>query len=78
MKTTRVLISRKHGNEENECNHDDKHEVFTETIDKISLSTNNDNRIIREDTMSTFTHGHYHSAARLEELINEMNKKYES
>ena len=47
-----------------------KHEVFTETIDKISLSANNDKRIIREDRISTFTHGHYHSAARLEELIN--------
>ena len=47
-----------------------KHEVFTEAIDKISLSANNDKRMIREDRVSTFTHGHYHSAARLEELIN--------
>ena len=47
-----------------------KHEVFAETIDKISLSANNDKRIIREDRISTFTNGHYHSAAQLEELIN--------
>ena len=37
-----------------------------------------DKRMISEDKISTFAHGHYCSTTQLEELINYINKKYES
>ena len=36
-----------------------RHEIFSETINKIALSANDDKRIIKEDKISTFSHGHY-------------------
>lgn len=36
-----------------------RHEIFSETINKIALSANDDKRIIKEDRISTFSHGHY-------------------
>ena len=35
------------------------HEIFSETVNKIALSANDDKRIILEDKMSTFAYGHY-------------------
>lgn len=35
------------------------YEVFTETINKITLSVNDDQRITREDKTSTFAHGYH-------------------
>ena len=35
-----------------------KHEIFSETVNKIVLSANDDKRIIKEDKISTLAHGH--------------------
>ena len=35
------------------------HEIFSETVNKIALSANDDKRIIMEDKISTFAYGHY-------------------
>ena len=37
----------------------DKHEVFTETINEVALSSEDDKRITCEDKIHTLAHGHY-------------------
>ena len=36
-----------------------KHEVFSETMNKIALSADDDKRIILDDKISTLAFGHY-------------------
>ena len=36
-----------------------KHEVFTETVNKVALSYEDDKRIICQDCIHTFAHGHF-------------------
>ena len=36
-----------------------KHEIFSETVNKIALSANDDKRIIRKNKISTLSYGHY-------------------
>ena len=36
-----------------------KHEVFTETVNKVALSYEDDKRIICQDGINTFAHGHF-------------------
>ena len=35
------------------------HNIFTETVNKVSLSADNDKRVVMEDTISTLATGHY-------------------
>ena len=35
------------------------HEIFSQTVNKIALSANDDKRIILEDKISTFAYGRY-------------------
>ena len=51
-KMRKMIVIRSHG-----------HEVTTEIINKMALSANDDQRIVREDRISTFAHGHYSSMA---------------
>ena len=36
-----------------------KHEIFSETVNKIALSANDDKRIISKNKISTLSYGHY-------------------
>ena len=36
-----------------------EHEIFSETVNKIALSANDDKRIIMEDKISTLSYGHF-------------------
>ena len=46
-----------------------KHEIFTEEINKVALSADDDKRIILPDKVNTLAYGHYalrdHSEKRL-------------
>ena len=35
------------------------HEIFSDTVNKIALSANDDKRIIMKDKISTLSYGHY-------------------
>ena len=35
------------------------HEMYTEEVNKVALSANDDRRIILEDGIRTLAHGHY-------------------
>ena len=36
-----------------------KHEIFTQEINKVALSANNDKRVIMDDGIHTLAHGHH-------------------
>jgi hypothetical protein len=40
-----------------------KHEIYSETINKVALSAADGKRIIKEDLISTYAIGHYRLAA---------------
>ena len=39
------------------------HDVYTETVNKVSLSCDDDKRIICEDGINTFAYGHYRAGS---------------
>jgi alpha-galactosidase/6-phospho-beta-glucosidase family protein len=42
-----------------------RHDIYSEEINKVALSADDDKRIIREDGIHTYAHGHYSSQAIL-------------
>ena len=36
-----------------------KHDMYTETVNKIALSREDDKRVIMEDGVHTYAHGHF-------------------
>ena len=67
------------------------HELFTETVNKIALSANNDKRIVLDDKINTLAIGHHKHKQMLfeenlekyltqennEEYLNYLDKNYE-
>ena len=53
------LMSGKKQMRKMNCLRSEKHEIFSETVNKIALSANDDKRIILKDGISTRAHGHY-------------------
>ena len=44
------------------CLRSEKHEIYSETVNKIALSANDDKRVILEDGVSTRAHGHWRNS----------------
>ena len=36
-----------------------KHEVYTEVVNKVALSGDDDKRVVQDDSVHTLAHGHY-------------------
>ena len=53
------LINEKPQMRKNNGTKSHKHEIFSETVNKIALSADDDKRIILDDKVSTRTYGHY-------------------
>jgi len=47
----------------------DMHDVYTEEVNKVALSADDDKRIIMKDLISTLAYGHYN--AHLYQTVNE-------
>ena len=48
-----------------------RHELFTEEINKIALSANDDKRVILEDGIHTLAHGHWRAGGPTQIKIND-------
>ena len=48
--------------------------IYTEEINKVALSADDDKRIIMEDGISTLAYGHYNAPSRLKFDLEENNR----
>ena len=58
------MISRREGEGEVQtrkmnCINSKKHEIFSQTINKVALSADGDKRFVLDDGITTLVHGHY-------------------
>jgi len=49
----------------------DKHDIYTEEVNKVALSADDDKRIIMENGISTLAYGHYQTVN--EEFLKRLN-----
>jgi hypothetical protein len=47
---------KQHNIGKNECHH---HNIYTEQINKVALSADDDKRVIMDDGVNTLAHGHF-------------------
>jgi len=50
------------------------YDVYTEEVNKVALSANDDKRLIMKDGISTLAYGHYNTPAAIENAL-EMNQE---
>ena len=59
LKTTRRLFDKKEQMRTMNVIRSHRHEIYTEQVNKIALSSNDDKRVTLDDHVHTLAYGHY-------------------